>query len=129
MQANANYIEWLNYAEDDLKSASDLSLLENPVYRNVCYLCHQSSEKALKAFIIFNFKKHKFTHDLDQLCDDCIDIDQSFIELQPYCFILNSFSVGTRYPNNLALTEVEMNLSVSHAKFILTFVKDKINPI
>ncbi len=44
---------WLQYSKEDLDSAIALSHTKEQFPRNVCYLCQQSSEKALKGIYIF----------------------------------------------------------------------------
>ena len=55
---NSNLVkEWYDFAEMDFISANHLmSLIPIPV-EIVCYHCQQSSEKALKGYLIFLDKK------------------------------------------------------------------------
>jgi HEPN domain-containing protein len=127
MSPNGNYVEWLTHAKEDFESAKELSQSEQVKFRNTCYFCHQTAEKALKAFIIFMFKKHRFIHDLEELCLDCQKIDPSFSALQNDCYILNNFYEASKYPCGISLGELEMRQALTHAENILNFVISKIN--
>ena len=67
--SDSETITWLNYAIDDLKTAKlILSTTDDWIVpRNICYLCQQAVEKALKAIYVYeNHRFHKI-HDLVSL--------------------------------------------------------------
>ena len=116
----------INISKRDLRSAKILSKDANPEVENSCYHCQQSAEKALKAYLIHNNVLYKFTHNLDILCTDCFNIDDTFISIRTHCNILNSYSSETRYLDNCPLTEKDMNEAIELAEEVLNFVKEKI---
>ncbi|MCB1191418.1 MAG: HEPN domain-containing protein [Leptospiraceae bacterium] len=58
---------WLKYAEEDLNSAIALSETVERFPRNVCYLCQQSTEKAIKSIFIYQNIPFSKTHNLNLL--------------------------------------------------------------
>ena len=107
---------WLQYSKEDLDSAIVLSHTKERFPRNVCYLCQQSSEKALKAIYIFlNLPFHK-KHDLDLLLNDLPNdykVNLSLLGLTE----LTEWAIEVRYPGDFILPdEQEMNESIKFAK-------------
>ena len=92
----------------------------------ICYHCRQSAEKALKAFLIHSKIKPEKTHDLESLRNECIKINESFVELEDECLRLNRYSSQPRYPMTIELTETDTNLALKYCKKISGFVKGKI---
>ena len=46
--------EWVNVAENDLKSAYKLLFENDPVRDTACFHCQQAAEKILKAYLFKN---------------------------------------------------------------------------
>jgi len=68
---------WLTIAESDLRAALVLNRAAPPLVDQTLYLCHQSAEKTLKAFLVWHSVKPKKTHNLCRLGEDCAKIDPS----------------------------------------------------
>ena len=51
---------------------------ESPATDAVCFHMQQCIEKYLKAYLIFNGKEIRKTHDLAELISNCVEIDESF---------------------------------------------------
>lgn len=114
---------WLNYADEDLKSAEVLLNSENVFPRNICYLSQQAVEKSLKAIYIFlNLAFYK-THDLDLLIEKLpLEWKQnlSLIQLSD----LTEWAVESRYPGDyLPPTEKDAIDSINSAKFNIQEIK------
>lgn len=71
---------WLQYAEDDLRSAE--ALMNASIYNMVCFHSQQAAEKAFKAIIAFYEREVLRTHNLIRLCRICEDLHKTklFIE-------------------------------------------------
>ena len=126
MLDNKDFKEWIRFSENDLESAIVLSKLHKPKIEIACYLCHQSAEKALKSFLIFNKIEYKLIHNLSILCSDCQEIDASFTSLNKHCFTLNRFLNVAKYPSPIQVTEVEMNQGIKLAGEVLNFIKNRL---
>jgi len=49
-----NYQDWLKKAGNDLKAAEAIiEYYEEPPTDTVCYHCHQTAEKSLKGYLVF----------------------------------------------------------------------------
>jgi len=119
--------EWLNYSHNDLISARHL--FENLYPKQIeiaCYLSQQCAEKALKGFIFFNDIEPPWTHNLVELCQICIEYDNTFSEILNVCSNLTPYGVHVRYPNELAVNDTIAKLAVEKAQFVYNFVVGKI---
>jgi len=88
--------EWLKFAWDDLRSAE--VLLREGIFNMVCFHAQQAVEKSLKAFLRYQESKVPYIHVLEELCDRCVQIDQSFSIYRTHCKELDVFYQPTRYP-------------------------------
>ena len=125
MATHERFESLINIAERDLRSARILSEAEKPEIENSCYFCQQCAEKALKAFLSFNNIQYKFTHNLETLCIECQELDNSFLELRNQCDILNSYSTESRYVDDCCLSQDDMQEAINLADEVLVFVKNK----
>ena len=117
--------ELLAIAEDDLESAKILAEHYKPKIEISCYHCHQSTEKALKAFLSYSGIKFRFIHNLNDLNKDCQKIDKSFSRINLDCKTLNKYFSETRYIKHLQFTEYDMKQAIKYAEKILNFVKER----
>ncbi|MGB9637992.1 MAG: HEPN domain-containing protein [bacterium] len=69
---------WSIKAERDLKIAQKELLTDDPITDAIFFHTQQAIEKYLKAFLIYNNKEIKKTHNIDFLINECQKIDQSF---------------------------------------------------
>lgn len=67
--SDSETIIWLNYSLDDLKTAKLILSTKDDwiVPRNICYLCQQAVEKAIKAIYVSENQRFHKIHDLDSL--------------------------------------------------------------
>lgn len=88
---------WLEYAEQDLRSA--VALLRGPEidYRNACFLAQQAAEKALKGAIYFTGNEPPYAHNLNMLRNLLPD-DWATRSEQPALGLLTIWGVDSRYP-------------------------------
>lgn len=117
-------VEWLKYAEGDLKSAQVLGIAENIPFRNVCYLAQQCVEKSLKALLILSNSDIIRTHDLDTLLLRLPDEMQKLFSEYDLSW-LSEWSVEARYPGDWPeVTFAEANQAIGIAKDIYELVEE-----
>jgi HEPN domain-containing protein len=120
--------EWLQIAYDDYDSA--LYLFQKPhrkPYEIICYHCQQAAEKSLKAFLCVSGVEIPKVHDTGILCQQCVDIDESFSTFLKPCEDLAIYATETRYPIRIEIDEATVERSLEQAFMIYTFVRGKIN--
>ena len=115
--------QWLDKANDDLRSAEYLSTMRHPTPDEIiCFLCQQSAEKHLKAFIFLYDIEPGKTHDLEYLIEICQKFHLEFSKLSPMVDILTRYAVTPRYPNELGITNADMKTAIQYAKDVQKFV-------
>lgn len=99
---------WIAKAESDLKIGKDEMLSEKPATDAVCFHMQQCIEKYLKAYLIFNGKEIRKTHDIAELISNCSEIDESFkILLKPEIVKLTDYAVEIRYGEDFYFPSVD----------------------
>src|SRR3989304_9307956 len=66
-----------------------------------CFLCHQSAEKAVVAYLISKGAERVWGHALADLCEDAMGLDTSFDLIKTLAVLLDKFYLDTRYPSGL----------------------------
>jgi len=122
--------DWLRYAQSDLNTANQMFYNVHPKETEIsCYHSQQCAEKALKAFVFFNDIEPPWTHNLVELCQICIEYDDTFSEILTVCSDLTPYGVAVRYPNELAVNDTIAKLAVDKAQFVYDFVAGKIKAV
>ncbi|GHU65888.1 hypothetical protein FACS189447_05680 [Spirochaetia bacterium] len=115
--------EWLQFAENDLRSANNL-MTHYPIHIEVVvYLCQQSAEKSLKGLLVVNNVQPPKIHDLLELLELCsgFGLEESLVNKQ--CAFLNQYSVSPRYPHEIAVSENDLKMALEYAKTVLEVTK------
>jgi HEPN domain-containing protein len=114
--------DWLQFAHNDLISARHLFEDLYPKQIQIaCYHSQQCAEKALKAYLYFRDIKPPHIHDLEQLCQSCIEQDASFSEIVQICSKLTPYGVVVRYPGGLDIDETLAGIAIERAQIIYDF--------
>lgn len=96
------YIEeakrWLAQARRDLDDAEFNTSGER--FNVACFLCQQSAEKALKAFL-YSCGEDPWGHSVAELAARAAAEDPAFTDLVPEAALLDKYYIPTRYPNGL----------------------------
>jgi len=119
--------KWLKKAFADLRVAEKLfEINEEPWI--IVFHAQQAIEKALKAYLIFHGKHFGKTHNLSQLIDLCIEIDQEFQQLHELSIDeLYPLSIEARYPDTgLEVIIDEAREAVEKARKTIAFITRKI---
>jgi len=101
--------EWLLFAKENLLFARSGMKEDYSPYHTICFLCQSSSEKYLKAFLIWNGWKLQRIHDLNELLIFCTDFDSEFENLNEDCVVLNEYITISRYPGDLPFESINRN--------------------
>ena len=122
---------WLKQAEHDLSDAEYTQAGHR--YSLACFLCQQTAEKALKAFLYASGAGQVLGHSVADLAEECGKLDTDFRALRLKAAPLDHYYVPTRYPNSLpggipaeAFDENDARRALALAKEVVHFVKGKI---
>jgi len=127
MQDNKFVAEWIKFVTDDLFVAKHLFYEVNPKQLYIsCYHCQQCAEKMLKAFLISKDWELLKIHDLNMLCNLCIERDNSFEEIQELCAFVNPYGVEVKYPNNTELYDEIVKVILDRTQKIYDFCTTKL---
>ena len=122
----SSYVRWIQKAEEDLKVAEQF-LGETPAWI-VAFHAQQAIEKYLKSFLVKNNKKIIKSHDLLELLDLCLEIDDEFRELENIPLEqITMFATITRYPEmEVDVTDKEAKEAIEIAEKVRDFVLNKL---
>ncbi len=98
--------DWLSFARENLLFARSGMKEDYAPYHTICFLCHGSAEKYLKAFLIWRGWELKKIHDLKDLLAFCVDFEQGFENLEEECGLLNEYITEGRYPGDLPFENI-----------------------
>jgi len=91
--------EWVFKAEDDYRSAEALLYeIEIPIVDTACFHCQQCAEKYTKAYLEEHEIEFPRNHNLMQLLDLCLQLDDEFETLRLLLQSLAQYAVTIRYP-------------------------------
>lgn len=120
MKFDEDVAEWMRFAKTDFDVAknSDETMHPKPL-EVICYLCQQSAEKALKAFLIAKEIDPPKIHDLDTLREMCEGFEQSFAETEKHCEFLTKYAVAPKYPSHgLDIIESDARIALKYAQIV-----------
>lgn len=122
-----NSQKWLNFAKHDL----DLAFLINRdsgFTDTVCYFCHQTAEKALKALLITNgIIDFPHIHNLKSLSKQAIKFYPQLEEFELSVKELNKYYIETKYPADMPVdySQEEAGKAMGMAEEIYNFAEKK----
>ena len=70
-------------------------------HARACFLCHQSAEKAVTAFLLARGAEQVWGHSLADLCEDAMAVEPSFDFMKSIGPLLDKHYLGARYPGGL----------------------------
>jgi len=91
---------WRHKAEEDYRAARVLLDNSGPP-ATICFLCQQTAEKYLKAFLLLHGQPLKRIHHLDILLEDTIALDPQFRELTESAVFVKRYYIASRYPDDM----------------------------
>ncbi|MGB4270702.1 MAG: HEPN domain-containing protein [Spirochaetota bacterium] len=127
-------LRWFQTALSDYEAAK--IMYDNEKYAHACFLCQQSSEKALKA-LHYYYDSEPWGHSIIKLINDVKSINTSlyekFYQLIDDARLLDKLYIPTRYPNGLpditpdmAYSQKDADSALSSTQRILEKVKEYI---
>jgi HEPN domain-containing protein len=123
---NPAVAEWVSKAEGDFLTAGrELRARKSPNYDAVCFHAQQCAEKYLKAVLQENDKPIPKIHNLIELMLLCEKMDSTFEMLRADLVTMERFSVGVRYPGEMAEKE-DAQSAYAAAGTVRTFVRQKL---
>ena len=126
-----NALRWLRQAERDLDDAR--FVMTGKRFGLACFLCQQSAEKSVKAFLYASGAESVWGHSVAELLRDAVDFDPSFEEMIPLGARLDKYYIPTRYPDALpggipadAYDQLDATRAIETAEAIVSHVKQRI---
>ena len=114
--------DWITFADKDLQAAEVIIKEDFPLTNIVVFLCQQTIEKYLKAFLVENDIPIIKTHDLVQLNGMTLKIKDLGIDKKKL-LLINVIYVESRYPSELGLMPDGMPAN-KQAKEFIEFAKE-----
>ena len=111
---------WLARARLDLRAAEVDLAADPPLAEDAAFHCQQAAEKALKAFLAWHDRPFRKTHNLEELGEQCLALDDRLRAEVDAAVPLTEFAWRFRYPGEpaeLAPREAEEALAVARRLF------------
>ncbi len=89
---------WLQRGAADLRAAELDLTAEPPLLEDVLFHSQQAVEKAFKAFLVWHDQPFHRTHSLDEVGQQCLDIDPSMRSTVEAAIPLTEYAWAFRYP-------------------------------
>ncbi|MCH7906890.1 MAG: HEPN domain-containing protein [Chloroflexi bacterium] len=90
---------WMTQSSIDLADAEFVA--DAGRHALACFLCHQSAEKAVTAFLLARGAEQVWGHSLADLCEDAMAVEPSFDFMKSIGPLLDKHYLGARYPGGL----------------------------
>ena len=90
---------WYEQGIRDADSAARIK--KEGIYEVACFLCQQSAEKLLKAFLYYRGESPVVGHSTFFLAKRCAEYEREFGKIIRECKRLDKLYISTRYPNAL----------------------------
>jgi HEPN domain-containing protein len=127
MTATKEFEEWFFIASDDLDVANGcLEKFYPKKLAIACYHSQQAAEKSLKGYLVSQGEKIEKTHDLQLLCEKCIQKDVTFNEIYEASSKLSLYASAPRYPKEIVVDETIAKISIERAQKVYDFCMMKI---
>jgi len=121
--------QWLVKAKRDVLMAERAAHGSPAIPDGAVFHCQQAAEKALKAFLTWNDRTFRKTHQLQELVLRCADIDGEFQTLRGAAETLTPYAVDFLYPGTMPEpTQEEAEEALDLARQVLSFVLDRLPP-
>jgi HEPN domain-containing protein len=109
---------WLERAEADLAAARVDLGASPPLAEDAVFHCQQAAEKGLKAFLVWHDRPFRKTHNLEELGQQCLEIDPGLRSEVDRAVPLTEYAWRYRYPGEpepLDETEAADSLAIALA--------------
>ena len=92
---------WLRKAALDLSAAEHDLTASPPLLADAVFHCQQVAEKTLKAFLMWHNTPFRKTHSLEEIGEQCLDLDPTLQDLINRAVPLTEYAWKFRYPGEL----------------------------
>ena len=126
MPPNYEYVrEWFEIADKDFDRA--LKRIAEGDWEDAGFRIQQAVEKYLKGYLALHERKFRLIHDLEELLESAIEVDDDFEEYRDACRRITTYYMWDRYPRILEepLTESEIRKAIKWAEKIRKKVKNE----
>ena len=89
---------WFAKAKEDLRAAECDLAARPPLIEDAAFHCQQAAEKSLKAFLTWHGAPFRKTHSLEEIGEQCLDIDSSLKAVVDPAVPLTEYAWRFRYP-------------------------------
>jgi len=125
---------WLAQAQHDLAGAEHA--VSGDFHALACFLCQQAGEKAVAGYLFARGADHIWGHALAALCEDAMQLDQSFDVIKSVAMLLDKYYHPTRYPTGLpggvphdVYDQVDSGRALEIARDVLQFVSTRLDSL
>ena len=123
---------WLKQAGHDLQVARENLQLQ--FYSDCCFMCEQTAQKAMKAFLFAQGLRSIVEHSIAGLVKRAMSYDRAFESLLEQAGVLDQYYIPTRYPDALAepavpfetYTSEQASQALKIAQGFMEFVRRKL---
>jgi HEPN domain-containing protein len=91
---------WLRKALLDIKAAEHDLAASPPLLADAVFHCQQAVEKSLKGFLMWHGVPFRKTHSLEELGEQCLDLDATLKDLVDRAVPLTEYAWKFRYPGD-----------------------------
>lgn len=118
--------EWIVKAQNDLRAAEILYKEKGPSDA-LCFHCHQSVEKYLKAYLVFKNIHFEKIHHLWKLAELCATKDKEFLNFEDELKTLDAYYIESRYPPEIKVySRAECKKVLGIAEKLTQFIVRKV---
>jgi len=130
MNVDSNYNEWIRLADMDIATAKHMFSTYHPIpLEIVCFHSQQAAEKMLKCYLVTQNITIPKIHDMQLLCEKCIEFEDKFNNIYESSVMLTRYSVIPRYPAEWGITEEDAKKSIEDAEIVMIFIKELISNV
>lgn len=111
---------WLKKASNDLRSAKYVLTSQPPLTDTSVFHSEQAVEKTFKAFLTFHQIVFRKTHSIDEIGQQCVQVDATLSELVDCAVPLTEYAWTYRYPGDpdeASMTEARKAIEVAQSVY------------
>lgn len=91
---------WFAKAANDVRAAEHEFTAVPPLLGDIVFHCQQAVEKAVKGFLTWHDRPFRKTHSLEELGEQCLEIDSTLKSLVDRVVPLTEYAWKSRYPGS-----------------------------
>ena len=124
MSMENNVKEWVRLAKMDIAASHYLFDTFHPKpLEIICFHAQQAAEKMLKCYLITQNINPPRTHDMQVLCDMCIERNEGFNKIYESAVLLTRYGVIPRYPAEIAIIQDDAKKALLCGDMVVSFIE------